>query len=45
MFLTKPTPRANPLSDFQSANLNLKGAAEAWADLWFYSNPIFVYVD
>ena len=24
--------------------LGLDGAPEAWADLWFYSNPIFVYV-
>jgi hypothetical protein len=35
----------NPLSDFLATeNLGLDGAAEAWADLWFYSNPIFVYV-
>jgi hypothetical protein len=36
----------NPLSDFLATdNLGLDGADEAWADLWFYSNPIFVYVD
>jgi len=35
----------NPLSDFLATDkLGLDGAAEAWADLWFYSNPIFVYV-
>jgi hypothetical protein len=41
----------NPLSDFlatdnlrDEAGNPLDGAAEAWADLWFYSNPIFVYV-
>ncbi len=35
----------NPLSDFLATdNLDLDGADEAWADLWFYSNPIFVYV-
>jgi len=32
----------NPLVDLDGP---LSGAAEAWADLWFYSNPIFVYVD
>jgi hypothetical protein len=37
--------KGNPLSDFQATdNLGLDGAEEAWADLWFYSNPIFVYV-
>jgi hypothetical protein len=30
----------NPLLD---GNTDLNGAAEAWADLWFYSNPIFIY--
>ena len=36
----------NPLSDFLATdNLGLDGADEAWADLWFYSNPIFVHVD
>lgn len=36
----------NPLSDFLATdNLGLDGADEAWADLWFYANPIFVYVD
>lgn len=35
----------NPLSDFEATDyLGLDGAPEAWADLWFYSNPIFVYV-
>ena len=34
----------NPLADSLAANLGLNGAPEAWADLWFYSNPIFVYV-
>ncbi|MGB3209326.1 MAG: hypothetical protein WBB19_01340 [Desulforhopalus sp.] len=36
----------NPLSDFLATdNLGLDGAEEAWADLWFYSNPIFVFVE
>ena len=36
----------NPLSDFLATdNLGLDGAVEAWADLWFYSNPIFIYVN
>jgi transposase InsO family protein len=35
----------NPLVDsLATENLGLDGAAEAWADLWFYSNPIFVYL-
>lgn len=35
----------NPVSDFEATEyLGLDGADEAWADLWFYSNPIFVYV-
>lgn len=34
----------NPLLD-DSSMLSLDGADEAWADLWFYSNPIFVYLD
>lgn len=33
----------NPLPDNQE-NLGLDGADEAWADLWFYSNPIFIDV-
>ncbi|MDY6821107.1 MAG: hypothetical protein SVN78_05755, partial [Deferribacterota bacterium] len=33
----------NPLVDFKQEKLD--GADEAWADLWFYSNPIFVYVN
>jgi len=33
----------NPLADNQE-ELGLDGADEAWADLWFYSNPIFVDV-
>lgn len=44
--------QGNPLSDFLAtdhlldSNGNpLDGAEEAWADLWFYSNPIFVYVN
>ncbi len=33
----------NPLLDFLATdNLGLDGADEAWADLWFYSNPIFI---
>jgi len=32
----------NPLVD--SLKKTLDGADEAWADLWFYSNPIFVYL-
>ena len=36
----------NPLPDYLvTLNQNLDGAAEAWKDLWFYSNPIFVTVD
>jgi hypothetical protein len=35
----------NPLFDnLVHAGLGIDGAAEAWADLWFYSNPIFVAV-
>lgn len=35
----------DPLPDkLVTENLGLDGAAEAWADLWFYSNPIFVEV-
>lgn len=34
----------NPLPDSLATNLNLDGPAEAWADLWFYSNPIFLDV-
>jgi hypothetical protein len=34
----------NPLADsLATALLGLDGAQEAWADLWAYSNPIFVY--
>ena len=34
----------NPLPDAESgAYTGLNGAPEAWADLWFYSNPIFIY--
>ena len=34
----------NPLADsLATTYLGLDGAAEAWADLWLYSNPIFVY--
>ncbi len=32
----------NPLLDFEQKVLD--GEEEAWHDLWFYSNPIFVYV-
>jgi hypothetical protein len=35
----------NPLADrLVSENLGVDGAEEAWRDLWFYSNPIFVAV-
>lgn len=35
----------NPLADsLATKNLGLDMDREAWADLWFYSNPIFVYV-
>lgn len=34
-----------PLADaLATQNLGVDGAQEAWDDLWFYSNPIFVYV-
>jgi hypothetical protein len=34
----------NPLPDaLVTQNLGIDGAQEAWNDLWFYSNPIFVY--
>ncbi|MCU0579286.1 MAG: hypothetical protein MUF69_07045 [Desulfobacterota bacterium] len=34
-----------PLADaLVTQNLGIDGAQEAWDDLWFYSNPIFVYV-
>ena len=33
----------NPLADsLATANLDVDEAVEAWKDLWFYSNPIFV---
>jgi hypothetical protein len=36
----------HPLADsLATANLGLDMDAEAWADLWFYSNPIFVYLE
>lgn len=34
----------NPLSDDLAKNLGLDNAKEAYADLWFYSNPIFISV-
>jgi hypothetical protein len=35
----------SPLADaLVTANLGIDGAQEAWDDLWFYSNPIFVIV-
>jgi hypothetical protein len=35
----------NPLPDaLVTQNTGVDGADEAWQDLWFYSNPIFVYV-
>jgi hypothetical protein len=38
--------QGNPLADnLATDNLGLDGADEAWADMWFYSNPIFVYVN
>lgn len=37
-------PQGHPLPDSLATNLNLDGPAEAWADLWFYSNPIFLEV-
>ena len=36
----------NPLADsLATANLGVDEAVEAWKDLWFYSNPIFVKVE
>jgi hypothetical protein len=36
----------SPLADaLVTQNLGIDGAEEAWNDLWFYSNPIFVYVE
>jgi hypothetical protein len=36
----------NPLADsLATTGLGLDGAEEAWTDLWFYSNPIFVNVE
>jgi hypothetical protein len=35
-------PAGNPLPDALVTGKD--GAQEAWDDLWFYSNPIFVYV-
>jgi hypothetical protein len=36
----------NPLADsLATANLGVDEAEEAWRDLWFYSNPIFVRVE
>ena len=35
----------NPLPDaLVTINQGINGAQEAWSDLWFYSNPIFVYL-
>ncbi|KGO34118.1 hypothetical protein JT06_10115, partial [Desulfobulbus sp. Tol-SR] len=35
----------NPLPDaLVTQNLGIDGAQEAWNDLWFYSNPIFVSI-
>lgn len=34
----------NPLLDTLAIHLNLDGPEEAWTDLWFYSNPIFVKI-
>lgn len=34
----------NPLNDDLAKNRGLENAGEAYADLWFYSNPIFVNV-
>ena len=37
--------QSNPLFDnLVHAGLGIDGADEAWADLWFYSNPVFVSV-
>lgn len=36
--------QGSPLPDSLANNLNIDGPEEAWADLWFYSNPIFVKV-
>jgi hypothetical protein len=34
----------SPLADaLVTQNLGIDGAQEAWNDLWFYSNPIYVY--
>jgi hypothetical protein len=36
----------NPLADSEAKdNLGSSGAAECWADMWFYGNPIFVYAN
>ena len=36
----------NPLLDtLATQNLGIDGVEEAYADLWFYSNPIFVKAD
>ena len=36
----------SPLPDrLVTENMDIDGAQEAWDDLWFYSNPIFVYVE
>ncbi len=36
----------NPLFDnLVHSGLGIDGAEEAWADLWFYSNPVFVDVE
>lgn len=37
--------QGNPIADdLATQNLGINGAEEAWADLWFYGNPIFVNV-
>jgi len=37
--------KGNPILDYEAvSNLGIDGETEAWRDLWFYSNPIFIKV-
>jgi len=37
--------KGNPILDYEAVlNLGIDGETEAWRDLWFYSNPIFIKI-
>jgi hypothetical protein len=39
--IDQASPNGDPAKDVPGQNT----AAKAWADLWFYSNPVFVYLN